>query len=296
MKKHAYLIIANRNPNQLKMLLSVLDDSRNDIYLYIDNKSKKEFPSKYNLNFSKVYLASSSDIYWGDYSLIQAELSLFRMARSNGRYEYYHLLSGLDLPLVNQDIIHDFFDKHLNKEFITYSTALTKEMLSTRLHKYHLRKSFRNGTIFERAFHKIENNVYSKVPTKKLEIEKINFGSNWVSLDDELVNDLITHDNEIYNIFHSGYLVDELFIPVFINLHPKYKRKIYYDRPVTDKPDEFQGNLRYINWWDGSPYTWRDKDYDKLVYARKMGHLFSRKFDENVDDKIIKRIVDYDLK
>ena len=48
MKKHAYLIIANRNPNQLKMLLSVLDDSRNDIYLYIDNKSRKEFPSKYN--------------------------------------------------------------------------------------------------------------------------------------------------------------------------------------------------------------------------------------------------------
>lgn len=43
MKKHAYLIIANRNPNQLKMLLSVLDDSRNDIYLYIDKYREKNF-------------------------------------------------------------------------------------------------------------------------------------------------------------------------------------------------------------------------------------------------------------
>ncbi|NHL96854.1 core-2/I-branching enzyme, partial [Lactobacillus helveticus] len=31
MGKHAYLIIANRNPNQLNLLLKTIDDSRNDI-------------------------------------------------------------------------------------------------------------------------------------------------------------------------------------------------------------------------------------------------------------------------
>lgn len=39
MKKHAYLIIANKNPEQLKKLLGSLDDERNDIYLLIDKKS-----------------------------------------------------------------------------------------------------------------------------------------------------------------------------------------------------------------------------------------------------------------
>ena len=38
--KHAYLIIAHQNFHILERLLLLLDDSRNDIYLYIDkNKS-----------------------------------------------------------------------------------------------------------------------------------------------------------------------------------------------------------------------------------------------------------------
>lgn len=37
--KHAYLIIANRNPGQLQNLLNTIDDYRNDIYLLIDAKS-----------------------------------------------------------------------------------------------------------------------------------------------------------------------------------------------------------------------------------------------------------------
>lgn len=39
MQKHAYLIIANRNPGQLQTLLTLLDDSRNDIYLLVDRKA-----------------------------------------------------------------------------------------------------------------------------------------------------------------------------------------------------------------------------------------------------------------
>ena len=33
----------------------------------------------------------------------------------------------------------------------------------------------------------------------------------------------------------------------------------------------------------------------KLEYARNNGHMFSRKFDENIDNKIIQKIVNYDL-
>ena len=40
MKKHAYLIIAHTQPELLKILLKMLDDERNDIYLHIDSKAK----------------------------------------------------------------------------------------------------------------------------------------------------------------------------------------------------------------------------------------------------------------
>lgn len=133
------------------------------------------------------------------------------------------------------------------------------------------------------------------MPQRRINIDKISFGSNWVSLDNELVSDLVDNEDLIYHLFHNGFLVDELFIPIFINLFSKYKKRVYNSTKVSDKPDEFQGNLRYINWWDGSPYTWRLKDYGILQQAKKKGHLFSRKFDENIDSDIIKKVVNNNL-
>lgn len=294
MGKHAYLIIANRNPNQLNLLLNTLDDSRNDIYLLIDKKSINKFYNIFKPMYSSLYMIDPIDIYWGNYSQISAELKLFASSK-DGNYDYYHLLSGLDLPLVNQDVIHNFFDAHLNKEFITYSATLSPTRLAMRLHKYHFDDSFRTTNKMMLYYHKLEMMLYSKLPQHRVSIDKITFGSNWVSLDQDLINSLVGHQEMIYDIFHNGFLVDELFIPIFINMFPRYKDKLYYSTPVNDRPNEFQGNLRYINWWDGSPYVWKEKDYPILQKAIKMGHLFSRKFDENIDINIINKIVEKDI-
>lgn len=37
--KHAYLIMAHNNPGVLKVLLEMIDDERNDIFLHVDKKS-----------------------------------------------------------------------------------------------------------------------------------------------------------------------------------------------------------------------------------------------------------------
>ncbi|MGT2833835.1 hypothetical protein ACVRZC_00500 [Streptococcus hyointestinalis] len=38
--------------------------------------------------------------------------------------------------------------------------------------------------------------------------------------------------------------------------------KVYYKVGTTDNPNDIQGNLGYINWWDGSPYTWTESVRD----------------------------------
>lgn len=38
--KHAYLISVHQKPMQLKKLVQVLDDERNDIYVHIDKKAR----------------------------------------------------------------------------------------------------------------------------------------------------------------------------------------------------------------------------------------------------------------
>ena len=41
--KHAYCILAHGNWEQLQLLVSVLDDERNDIFLHIDKKALSSF-------------------------------------------------------------------------------------------------------------------------------------------------------------------------------------------------------------------------------------------------------------
>ena len=46
------------------------------------------------------------DVRWGDISVVKAELLLLETASMKGPYDYYHLLSGVDLPIKSQDYIH----------------------------------------------------------------------------------------------------------------------------------------------------------------------------------------------
>lgn len=290
MGRHAYLIIANRNPGQLQTLLTLLDDSRNDIYLLVDRKSVG-YPRDFQLNYATLFSVSPLVIDWGSYSQIEAEMHLFKAA-APGKYDYYHLLSGLDLPLANQDEIHDFFDAHPGEEFITYSSLESGAQLLARVQKYHFTHKFRQPSKAMRLFRKIERAEQRVFPVRRKLQNKLAFGSQWVSLEDDLVQVLAAKEEQIRVMFNRGFLVDELLVPTMLNLHPEFKEKVYYDQPVHDRPEEFQGNLRYINWWDGSPYTWREKDYETLLAARRQGHLFSRKFDAEIDSAIIDKIAD----
>ena len=290
MKRHAYLIIANRKPEQVQTLLTLLDDSRNDIYLLVDQKSL-DFPKKFELNYATFFNLDPLPIYWGDYSQILAEMALFKAA-AHGKYDYYHLLSGQDLPLANQDEIHTFFDAHPHKEFVTYSGQENGEQLLSRVQKYHVTNKFRDENKPLQIKRKIEKFQQRLFPIKKELLDKLAFGSQWVSLDDDLIQLLVRQEEQIAEMFDQGFLVDELLVPTMINLYPEFKARVYYDRSVHDHPEEFQGNLRYINWWDGAPYVWREKDFASLLAARRQGHLFSRKFDVEVDNMIISKLAE----
>ena len=294
MKKHAFLIIANRNFNQLAKLVGVLDDIRNDIYVLID-KTSEERRVSIHTNNANLKILSEMPIYWGDYSQIEAELVLFTVA-SEEHYEYYHLLSGLDLPLSSQDEIHDFFDRNPNKQFVSYSEMVDQKSLRLRLRKHLFRKSYRchlgvKGKVLKIYRHCEQ--IYLKTTDVFVAKDKIEFGSNWVSLSDRFVQKLVEEKNrkEIRLKFSGGFLVDELLIPYEIK-KLNFEDTVYYRGLLHNVEQEFQGNVRYINWWDGTPYVWRKRDYNRLVKARKAGHLFARKFDEKIDAGIVDRIIE----
>lgn len=293
--KQAYLIIAHNKIEQLKFLVSLLDYEKHDIFIMFDKKSKITEDQKRQVESvverSAIYFTKEVPIYWGDYSQVEAELELFTTALKNNDYSMYHLLSGVDLPLDIAANIYHFFDKRKEYNFLTMvSDELFKrnrvyERVAYKTLFSHLSSRSLNSRLQKKvlnSYRKLEIGIQRKLKIdffKKFNLE-LKYASNWCSLNNVAVEKLIENSSLIKNAFKSGKVQDELFVPTVL-----YKNglldSVYSLESTNDQPTDFQGNLRYINWWDGSPYTWTDseKDLEQLKYSKEQGHLFSRKFD-----------------
>ena len=141
MKKHAYLIMAHTQPELLKCLLRLLDDERNDIYLHIDKKAE-EYPLEEVasvLERSKCIFTERTDVKWGSYSQINCEMVLLKEAVKQ-EHSYYHLLSGMDLPIKRQNEIQEFFKKYDGLEFVDEDLPQISETALSRVkyaHKFY---------------------------------------------------------------------------------------------------------------------------------------------------------------
>lgn len=68
MNKHAYLVMAHNNIEQLIRLVRVLEDERNDIYIHLDSNVKDRNFLKQELksDYSKVEFIERLNVNWGD--------------------------------------------------------------------------------------------------------------------------------------------------------------------------------------------------------------------------------------
>ena len=283
MKKHAYLIMAHANPGQLRKLLMLLDDPRNDIFMHIDRKAGFDgnaldgICSRARLEVLKDRLT----VHWYGSTILKCELVLLKAATRAGQYDYYHLLSGMDLPIKDQDTIHTFFDTHGGSEFVCCSPALNPEF------EYRVRYTPFPELERLKIFHKI--NRFCRKVQKKLDINfhpgtDYRYGSNWFSITDSLARYTVSKEDEILHIFGHTILCDEIFLQTIV-AGSQFMDRIYR----LHEPDHMQtGNMRMIDWSHEKdakhPWTFRTADMDRLMASRM---LWARKFDERVDNKII---------
>lgn len=67
MRKHAYLFTVHGNLQVLKVMIALIDDLRNDIFILIDKKSTKDFKEaveKLKCQYSRIVIVPSIKIYW----------------------------------------------------------------------------------------------------------------------------------------------------------------------------------------------------------------------------------------
>lgn len=286
MKKHAYLIMAHTQPELLKKLLMLLDDERNDIYLHIDSKAK-DFPMEEAaalVTKAKCIFTERTNVKWGSYSQIHCEMVLLKEAVKS-EHAYYHLLSGMDLPIKSQDEIHSFFEAYEGLEFVDEDLPQINEAALSRV-RYSHRFYGKAGSVKD-VFGALETKGQQLLGvdrTKKYSDIIFQKGRNWFSITHGLAKLVIEKENWIREVFGQSVCGDELFLQTVARNSP-FAKKICNPNTMPEIPD-----TRYIDWKRGgnnNPYIFREGDYEELKNA---GGLFARKFDLNVDKKIVDKI------
>lgn len=284
MGKHAYLIMAHNNFSQLKKLLRSLDYVDNDIYLHIDKKTKDIpfYDLKSVVRQSQMSFIKRISVYWGHSSQIKCELNLLTAALSGGEYDYFHLISGVDLPLKPQEDIHRFFDEHSGKQFLQIGGGNDP---FCRINSVH----FRPHQYFSKPLRYLESAINhfhvdrGEGKLKALGRSKLVKTANWFSITGDCAKYVVSQRKEILRFVRFSLCADELFVGTLL-YGTKYWDEIYKNEPSSD------GHMRFIDWiHEGpKPHVFTMTDQQRLDESNL---LFARKFDERVDSQIIDYIV-----
>ncbi|MBS5854536.1 MAG: beta-1,6-N-acetylglucosaminyltransferase [Clostridia bacterium] len=281
--KHAYLILAHNNFYTLKVLLKLLDNENNDIYIHIDKKTRN-VPKEEILSVvqkSNLHWVTPIKTYWGHSSLVNAELKLIKTAILNVEYEYLHLISGVDLPLKKQSEIHKFFEDNKGKEFVGFSNL--KNNYEDRVKYYYWLQKYEKNSKIIAKLQEILTKFQKILKVNRLKNSNINIqkGCQWVSITGDFAKYIIKQEKWIQKFFANTNCSDELLMQTIL-INSPFAKNIY------NKNDEYKSCLREIDWERGSPYVWKKEDKDILLSSN---NIFARKFDENVDKEIMKIIM-----
>lgn len=308
--KQAFLIIAHDDFNQLKLLLSTIDNYNNDIFVHID-KRMKDLPLDElysSVEKSNIEIIKMLNVNWGGYSLVECEMLLFETAfAKNKGYKYYHLISGADFPIKPMSDIETFFEASYPKNFIEfakYKNELFQDVAGLickisddpdkdyleRISAFHLFHDIsffnRNDTIL--SLDNLMSKIQVKLGINRIKNNKIVFckGSQWGSFTDEFVDYLLSKTTQSFigKNFKYGICVDELYKQTIL-FNSSFKKTIHINNVGKIS------NVRKIDWKRGNPYTFQLSDFDDL--SNDSQNYFARKFSYRSNPELTKKMVSY---
>lgn len=283
MGKHAYLIIAHNEFDVLGTLLRMIDDERNDIYLHVDKKVQniEKYNLDANVNKAKLYILQDRiSVTWGDFSQIECELRLLKEAIKE-QHDYYHLLSGVDLPIKDQNKIHDFFERCGGKEFVHVDAPILDEEYIRRVDKYWFINR-RKRNLPQKVLNKLLLAV--QMPVHRCTKSNLHYqkGANWFSITHSFAQYVVRQSDVVRKTFKYTITADEMFLQTLLCSSDFINN--LYDKSMNG---EYGAIKREIDWNRGEPYVYRMED---LSYLLNSTNFFARKFSWNVDSKIVQAL------
>lgn len=249
----------------LQKTINILDDKDIDFFIHWDARYKiPNLQSK----LSKIYFVKNRiPVKWGGQSQIAATLLLLKLVQKFiSSYDYIHLISCNDVPLMTSDYFKDFFT---DNTYIGFDNNFTSKNLKERIGFYYPGNiDFRKQKITARVL-KFINILFNINRVKKY--SKINFkkGPNWFSIKSKYIPEILNFN---ISTFMHGYCADELVVQTIL-------RRFEVQEPKNNN-DNYQA-ARYIDWNRGTPYVFTRGDVDELRSKVNTQFAFARKVNDS---------------
>ncbi|MDE7273207.1 MAG: beta-1,6-N-acetylglucosaminyltransferase [Lachnospiraceae bacterium] len=288
MLKHAYLILVHEYTLVLERLVQLLDNESNGIYIHIDKKTsdvekKKVEGLRQMVKRSELFVFCKYKVFWGTNSIIKAQKLLLTKSLIK-KYDYYHFLSGADLPVKRGDQIQKFFEENCGREFIHFGTREYQQDIQQRYNVYHF-FTRQLGRKRDKRFW-VDVETYSLAIQRRLHVDrtrKLKFsffgGSNWCSITREFAIYVVKNYRKYERAFYFSQISDEAIWQTIVMDSP-YRDNLYVD----GFDNNYDACVRYIDWDRGTPYIFQKEDLEDLIASKCM---FARKFDERCDAEIV---------
>ena len=290
--RHAWLILTHGNFAILEKQLRFLDSENADFFIHVDAKAdfdEERFSAV--TERSRVTFVPRRRISWGHFAIAEAELELLRAA-APGRYDYYHLLSGVDVPVKSRAYIEEYFTRAPGTNYVNFLAPeisradLYRVMFYYPMQRYNIRKPAVRRAL--RNFSAAVQLGFGVDRTRRLpDGFAFQKGAQWFSITHALAAYLLEKEDEICRIFSDTYCPDEMFVQTEI-INSPFRDTL----PENAFCNDYASCLRYVDWKRGNPYTFTDADLAELLSTPETA-LFARKFDYRSAPAVVDALFDH---
>ena len=304
--RHAILIIAHKNLEQLIRLLSVLQDDDFDIYIHLDKKwqvSDGDIKKLINAGENITVLGTRYSGYLDTWSLCKITLELVKEAlRKKKNYSYFLLLSGQDYPIKPMSYIKNTLETLYPKPLIDVTPMAKDNWIYSgfkwiRFHPYYrLVEKITDVEVIRKLMLMPAYGIqfiitlFLKSPYQRLKNENCSLygGSAWWILPVEIINLCLEEyekNSKIVRTFKMKNTPEETFFQT-MTMRSRLKDQVN----VNDPYEILQNCMTYAYFFDdeheptGHPYILTERNYEMLKQRKE---FFARKFDITIDDKIL---------
>lgn len=306
--RHAILILAHKNSEQIGRLVARLKHKNLDIFIHLDKKWKITEQEKNDI------LKKNSNVYICDkriscsldkWSLVAATYELLKFAKNNGNYGYFCLLSGQDYPIKSLNFIINRLNELYPKPLIDCTPYDKSNWISSgfkrirfvdmhnMVHNVTKNRFLRNIMMLPIYIIEFIATFILGSPIKRLnKIHcKLYGGSAWWILPKPVVEEVIQQidmNTELVKAFKLKTTPEETF---FQTITMKTELSNLVDINPIDAVAQNCETFAYFQDVDkeptGHPYIFTINEFKKI---QNLPHLFARKFDINIDSAILDKI------